>query len=119
MGTGHGASSVTLHLYNIKKMIFDNFSIYRSKGLLAHLIKRKHYVAAKYIDFLPDIIYAPDYIGLKENEIDFVKCYKDNIYVCIKIDHKNGKHYIATMFEVKQAKIDSNVRANKWVKVDL
>ena len=37
--------------------------IYRSKGLLSHLLKRSHYKAAKYLDFIPEIINAPDYAG--------------------------------------------------------
>ena len=41
---------------------YSAFTIYRSKGLLTHLIKRKHFVAAKYIDRLDDIISHPDYI---------------------------------------------------------
>lgn len=40
---------------------YSAFTIYRSKGLLTHLIKRKHFVAAKYIDRLDDIISHPDY----------------------------------------------------------
>ena len=30
--------------------------VFRSKGLLAHLLKRKHYKAAKYLDYIPDVI---------------------------------------------------------------
>ena len=33
--------------------------VFRSKGLLAHLLKRKHYKAAKYLDFIPEIISSP------------------------------------------------------------
>ena len=36
---------------------------------MTHLIKRKHFVAAKYIDRLDDIISHPDYAG----------CYNGNI----------------------------------------
>ena len=49
---------------------YEAFSIYKSKGLLAHLINRKHFVAAKYIDYLPDIIRQPDYIGILR-QLDF------------------------------------------------
>lgn len=31
----------------------SNIDIFRSKGLLTHLLKRKHYTAAKYLDYLP------------------------------------------------------------------
>lgn len=48
---------------------YSSFAIYRSKGLVTHLIKRKHFTAAKYIDCLEDIITYPDYAG----------CYNGNI----------------------------------------
>lgn len=47
-----------------------------SKGLLAHLLNRKHYTAAKYLDFLPEIIEEPDYVGCYKGNIEFVKCVK-------------------------------------------
>ena len=52
-------------LNKILNTSYEAFIIYQSKGLLAHLLKRKHYVAAKYIDNIPEIIRRPDYIGIK------------------------------------------------------
>ena len=92
---------------------FNSFSIYRSKGLLAHLIKQKHYVASKYIDYLPDIINDPDFAGVYKGTIEMVKVYKDNIFISIKLDEKNGYYYVATIFDVKKSKIDSYVRSNR------
>ena len=60
---------------------YEAFSIYKSKGLLAHLINRKHFVAAKYINYLPDIIRQPDYIGIHNDSIELVKT---NIKVTLK-----------------------------------
>ena len=45
--------------------------LYRSKGLLTHLIKRKHFSAAKYIDSLSEIITEPDYAGYTEGTLGF------------------------------------------------
>ena len=39
-----------------------------------------------------------------------VKCYKDNIFISVKLDTKKSKYYVATVFDVKQSKIDSYVR---------
>ena len=50
-----------------------NFEIYRSKGLSSHMIKRNHFNCLKYIDYIPDIILKPDYIGvnrIKEFSVD-------------------------------------------------
>ncbi len=98
---------------------FEAFSIYRSKGLLTHLINRKHFVAAKYIDYLPDIINSPDYAGIHDGNIELVKCFKDNIFVSIKLDTKKTKYYVSTIFEAKQSKIDSYVRSGRLIKVDV
>lgn len=92
---------------------FESFAIYRSKGLLVHLMKRKHYTAAKYIDFLSDIIEKPDYAGLYDGSIELVKCYKDNVFVSIKLDIKKKHYYVATMFDVKKSKLDSYVKSGR------
>ena len=38
--------------------------IYRSTGLPAHMVKRKHFNCLKYIDDIPDILENPDYVGV-------------------------------------------------------
>ena len=53
---------------------FQAFSIYRSKGLLTHLINRKHYTAAKYIDYLPEIISSLKNNSLKK--LSLINCFK-------------------------------------------
>ncbi len=97
---------------------FGSFEIYRSKGLLTHLINRKHFTAAKYIDYLPEILSSPDYIGKGDGNIEFVKCYKDNIFVCVKVDSRENKHYVATMYDIKKAKIEAYVKLGRLNKVD-
>ena len=96
---------------------FDCFSIYKSKGLLTHLIKRKHYTAAKYIDYLPDIIDFPDYVGYYDGNIELVKIFKDNIFISIKLDQKKQKYYVATVFDVKRSKIESYLKSGRLKKV--
>ena len=45
-----------------------DYEIYRSKGLPSHMVKRRHFNCLKYIDYIPDIILKPDYIGVNPNE---------------------------------------------------
>lgn len=47
-----------------------------------------------------------------------VKCYKDNIFIAIKLDAKKSKYYVATVFEVKKGKIDSYVKSGRLVPVN-
>ena len=97
---------------------FQNFVIYRSKGLLAHLINRKHFSAAKYIDYLPEIVESPDYAGYYNGNIELVKVFKDNIFISIKLDEKKNKYYVATMFDVKNGKVESYLKTGRLKKVE-
>ena len=100
-------------LNSIINVTFESFVIYRSKGLLAHLLNRKHYIAAKYIDVLAEIISNPDYAGYYNGTIELVKCFQDNIFISIKLDTKRNIYYVATMFEVKKSKVESYVKSGR------
>ena len=44
---------------------------------------------------------------------------KDNIFISVKLDTKKSKYYVATVFDVKQSKIDSYVRSGRLIKIDV
>ena len=96
----------------------SNIDFFRSKGLLTHLLKRKHYTAAKYLDYLPDVLQAPDYAGYVDGVVELVKLFKDDIFVSVKLDSSRDLYYIATMFDVKKSKIETNVKSGRWKKLD-
>lgn len=96
----------------------NQIKIYRSKGLLAHLLKRKHYKAAKYLDFIPEIINAPDYAGFYEGQIELVKIFKDKIFLSIKLDVSKDLYYVATLFDVSMAKIEAYCKSGRLKKLD-
>lgn len=83
--------------------------IFRSKGLPAHMVKRKHYKCLKYIDYIPDIISKPDYIGINpnesENSIEIVKQYDDSVLLGIKLDSDGKYLYVSTMYDVQESKV--------------
>ena len=91
--------------------------IYRSKGLLAHLLKRKHYKAAKYLDYISEIITSPDYAGVFDNEIELIKIFKDNIFLSIKLDASKDIYYVSTLFDVNQSKIESYCKSGRLKKI--
>ena len=96
----------------------DELDIYRSKGLPTHMVKSKHFKALKYIDYIPDIIKSPDYIGINPNEngtesIELIKRYKDNILVGIKLDEENGYLYVSTMHDVQESKISRRLHSGR------
>lgn len=96
----------------------SNIDIYRSKGLLTHLLKRNHYTAAKYLDYLPDILQSPDFAGYVDGVIELVKIFKDNIFISIKLDLSKDLYYIATMFDVNKSKMENYVKSGRWKKLD-
>jgi len=103
---------------DILNLNIDTLEIYRSKGLPAHMLKSKHQKCLKYIDFIPDIIKEPDYIGVNPNEngtqsIELIKCYKDNIMIGIKLDSDNNYLYVSTMHDVQQKKIDRRLYSGR------
>ena len=91
--------------------------VYRSKGLLAHMVKRKHYKCLKYIDYIPDIIKTPDYVGVNPNEqgisIELIKKYADNILVGIKLDSEGDYLYVSTMHDIQESKISRRLHSGR------
>lgn len=108
-------SNSLLTLLGIKR---KQIKIFRSKGLLAHLLKRKHFKAAKYLDFIPEIINYPDYAGFYDGQIELIKIFKDNIFVSIKLDESKGIYYVATLFDVSMAKIEVYCKSGRLKKLD-
>lgn len=105
-------------LLSILGLQFKFIKIYRSKGLLAHLIKRKHYQAAKYLDYIPEIINTTDYAGFYNGQIELVKIFKDNIFLSIKLDKSKDIYYVATLFDVSISKIESYCKTGRLKKLD-
>ena len=101
----------------------EELQIYRSKGLPAHIIKRKHFNCLKYIDYIPEIIENPDYIGVNPNEsgisIELIKGYKDNVMIGIKLDVDGNYLYVSTMHDVQQSKIDRRLHSGRLKKYEL
>lgn len=96
----------------------QQIKIFRSKGLLAHLLKRKHFKAAKYLDFISEIINSPDYAGLYDGQIELVKIFKDNIFLSLKLDKSKDIYYVSTLFDVSMSKIEAYCKSGRLNKLD-
>ncbi|MDD2402176.1 MAG: hypothetical protein PHD60_08265 [Clostridia bacterium] len=94
--------------------------IYRSKGFPTHLVKRKHFSCIKHIDNIPDIIKAPDYIGINPNEredtIEIIKVFKKNILVGIKLNIDENYLYVSTMYELQESKLVRRLHSGRLKK---
>ena len=71
--------------------------------------ERKHYNCLKYIDYIPEIIKNPDYVGVNPNEstisFELIKKYSDNIMIGIKIDTDGRYLYVSTMHDIQESKV--------------
>ncbi len=108
----------------ILNLNLSEFDIYRSKGLPAHMLKSRHAKCLKYIDYIPQIISEPDYIGINPNEneaesIELIKRYHDNVLLAIKLDRSNGYFYIASMYDVSEAKIQRRLHSGRIKKINV
>ena len=94
-----------------------DLEIYRSKGLPSHMVKRKHFKCLKYIDYIPDIILEPDYIGVNPNEsgvsMELIKRYADNVLIGIKLDTDGEYLYVSTMHDVQESKISRRLHSGR------
>ena len=108
-----------LEFNDILGINISSFDIYRSKGLPAHMLKRHHEKCLKYIDYIPDIILTPDYIGINPNEIktqsiELIKRYRDNILIGIKLDKDNDYLYVSTMYDISESKIQRRLSGGRF-----
>ena len=101
---------------NILKINLPCETIYQSVvGLQIH-IKKRHPHCIKYLDNIPDILASPDYIGhnpKESNSIELIKCYADNIKVAIKLDTKNNHLYVASLYDIKDSKLQRHLDSGR------
>ncbi len=95
--------------------------IYQSEGLTKHIMKR-HPDCVQYMELIPQIISAPDYIGVNPNEknpsFELVKCISKNIQIGIKLDTKNDYLYVATLHTITDSKLKHSIQNGRLRKFD-
>ena len=95
---------------------------YSKHGLKRHLEKRKHYDVLKYVDKISDIIENPDYVGINTNgkklALEYVKCYKKNILLALKVNKTKDKFFIVSMYSINDYKLNSRKFSGRLKKVD-
>ena len=95
---------------------------YSKHGLKRHLEKRKHYDVLKYLDNIKEIIENPDYVGIntKGNKLalEYVKCYKKNILLALKVNKTKDKFFVVSMYSINDFKLNSRKFSGRLKKVD-
>lgn len=103
------------------KLNITNKEIIIYPGAIRHIRDRHPYAFKKYFHRLIEMINRPDYIGIAHNDnhkIEFIKTYKDNILIALKIE--NGNHvFISSMYIIEENAIEKRVEAGKLYKLNL
>lgn len=89
--------------------------VYQFPGLRVH-VQNHHPDNTSFLRDIPDIIASPDYIGhnpKESNSIELVKRYTENEMVCIKLDSKKGYLYVASVYEITEAKLHSRINSGR------
>ncbi len=92
--------------------------IMQSKGLIKH-VSKKHPNQVKYLNNVQDILQNPDYIGSNPNEPDsfeLIKKFDNNILIAIKLDLSNGYYYLASLYDISDAKINKQLNLGRFRK---
>ena len=95
---------------------------YSKHGLKRHLEKRKHYDVLKYVDNVKEMIENPDYVGINRNgnklALEYVKCYKKNVLLALKVNKTKDKFFIVSMYSINDYKLNSRKFSGRLKKVD-
>lgn len=97
--------------------IDTNKIILSKKGLVKHIVRHNHSNMLKYVDNIEYIINNPDYIGKNPREkgisLEYLKVLDDNVLVAVKLDNKNNYFYVASVYEVTDAKLKSMLNSGR------
>lgn len=92
--------------------------IMQSDGLAVH-VQKHHPNEYGNIELIPSIIAEPDYIGQNPKEpdsIELVKGVDANVMVCVKLDKKHGYHYVASVYEISNGKLQNRIQSGRLKK---
>lgn len=92
--------------------------ILQSPGLAVH-VQKHHPDETGNVALVPSIIAAPDYVGHNPKEPESVELVKEldaNVMVCVKLDAKNGYHYVASVYEISSGKLANRLNSGRLKK---
>ena len=95
------------------------YDIFVSDGLTVH-IEARHPDCISYLTRITEIIEQPDYVGKNPAEpdsIELVKVFDRNIQIGIKLDMSSNYLYVATLFDIKQSKIERRLFSGRLKKL--
>lgn len=93
-----------------------------SAGLQKHLVSSRHENMIKYLPRLERLLNQPDYVGRNPKQprssLEVITCLDDNVLVAVKLDKKNGRYFVASVYDVTDSKLNHMIKSGRVVKVD-
>lgn len=89
--------------------------IMQSTGLKVH-IRKHHPGLLSEMGKIPQIIACPDYVGVnpkEPNSIELVKVLDQNLKVCVKLDQKGGHLFVASLYNITEAKLLKHIQSGR------
>ena len=96
----------------------DNRTIIMWKDRIEHIKKHTYdnsnLSVEEMCEIIPEIIDKPDYLGVKQKDssLQFIKRYKDNILVAVRIDGK-GRLSFRTMYTITKSQLADYIRKGR------
>lgn len=96
----------------------DNRTIIMWKDRIEHIKKHtfdnSNLSIEEMCEIIPEILDKPDYLGFKPKDysLQFIKRYKDNILVAVRIDSK-GRLSFRTMFTITESQLSDYIRKGR------
>ena len=118
---GEKMKRIAIYPQKFNKLLGVNLpltDIYKSSGLDKHILKR-HPNCAPYMFKIHEIIRKPDYLGANPKEkdsIELVKRYADNVLLALKLDKKKNYIYIASLYDISDAKLKQRIKSGRLKK---
>lgn len=92
--------------------------ILKSVGFYKHVLK-KHCEYIGYIEFIPEIINSPDYIGINPkipNSIELIKLYDEHILVSIELDTDDNYLFVSSLYNIEDSKLQRRLHSGRLKK---
>ena len=92
--------------------------IVMSGGLKKHIAKN-HPDCLQYMPDIREIITSPDYVGHNPKEpdsVEYVKQLGANLLVAVKLDAKNNRMYVASLYDISPAKLSKRIASGRLVR---
>lgn len=88
--------------------------IYLGENNINHIKRRHSAVFSKYGDRISQIISAPDYVGINDEDdsLEYIKIFSDHVKLVVRVAG-DDKLYVRTLYTVYQSRTEFFIKTNR------